>query len=115
MNYAEYKNVIDFLNLEFITIIVNLETEYEKIKNLDLIISADNAFKSLDKFIENIDYGLVNSYIIFWLDPNIFELKSYLILEDGDDLGNYSFMHEGTNNPKRQLVLDYSSFIKLIS
>lgn len=115
MTYEEYTKVIDFLCIEFLLVVINFETEYESFKNLDLITNADEVFEDLDEFYEGIDHDLIDTHVLFWLNPKTYELNSFLILEERDDLVNNTIMQDRVNTPKRQIVLDYSTFVNLIS
>lgn len=115
MTYEEYKNAIDFLCIEYIQVTVDLKTEYDNFKNLNLITNAEEAFEWLDEFSDDINHDIIDTHVMFWLDPMVFELKNVYVLEERENLENRVVMHDEINTPMRQISLDYSSFVKLTS
>lgn len=66
----------------------------------------------IDDFIEDAD--VKDDRVIFWLDIDSFKLLSYQILEKGDDIVG-STLIDSRDIVRNQIVLDFNSFIKLIS
>lgn len=111
MTYQEYKKVTEFLNIQSIQVVVKLGNEYQNFKNIDLIENYEEIFMEIDNFIDD---DVKDDRVIFWLDIDSFKLLSYQILEKGDDIVG-STLIDSRNIVRNQIVLDFDSFIKLIS
>ena len=113
MTYEDFRKVVETLNIQYIQVTLNLESEFSKFKDLDLIEDSDIVFEYIDQCKENCDTN--GWYVIFWLNPSQYKLESYLVLESGDDLIRNILIDPKTEKPKNQIALDYDAFIKLIS
>jgi hypothetical protein len=113
MTYTEFKNVVDTLDIKYIQVTVDLEKEFSKFKNIDLITGSEVVFEFFEEYIEI--KKPVGQFGIFWLEPNTYNLHSYLILESGEDIIRNTLIRPETSKTINQIALDYDTFITLIS
>ena len=113
MTYEDFRKVTETLNIKYIQVTVNLEEEFSKFKNIDLINDAEEVFEFFEEYIEN--KKPVGQYGIFWLEPNTYKLESYLILEPEEDIVRNTLIQPETYKAINQIALDYDAFITLIS
>lgn len=116
MTYDEFKKVVEFLDIKFIQVVVDVKTEYSKFQELDLFSEQSDIFKEIE---ETLNVGPEDTgAIAFWLDPNNdFKIEQYQDLDIHEDIASdYLF---GSNETKNwhinRIVLSYDAFIKLIS
>lgn len=115
MTYDEYKKVVEFLGIELVAVVVDLNTEFNNFKGLDLVIGAEDSFEEIDELIEASDFDVCKSYGIFWLNVNDYVLESYEVIEGVEELPNNTLFYPNVNTAKNQIILRYPNFIKLIS
>ncbi len=113
MTYEDFRKVVETLNIKYIQVTVNLEEEFSKFKNIGLITDEKEVFEFFDEYIEN--KKPVGHYGVFWLEPNTYELNSYLVLEPEEDIIRNSLIQQETYKAINQIALDYDAFITLIS
>lgn len=105
MTYEEFKKVVEFLDIKFVQVVINKREDYNKFKEIDLFSETPDIFEEIDDLIEGVGDKL---RLVFWLDTN----NSFRI-ELCQDL---NLSPEGYEDVLfNQLVLNYDSFIKLIS
>ncbi len=113
MTYEDFRKVVETLNIKYIQVTVNLEEEFSKFKNIDLITDAEVVFEFFEEYIEN--KKPVGHYGVFWLEPNTYKLESYLVLEPEEDVVRNTLIQPETYKAINQISLDYDSFVELIS
>lgn len=115
MTYANYKDVVEFLNIQFLQVIVKLDTEYQNFKELDIIENGSKIFEEIDELLEGVNPEYFKgSNVSFWIDVNNYSLDSYQVLENGDGIVS-STLIDSRNIVKNQIVINYDTFIQLIS
>ena len=115
MTYANYKDVVEFLNIQFLQVIVKLDTEYQNFKKLDIIENCSKIFGDIDELIDGEDpEHFKGSNVSFWIDVNNYLLDSYQVLENNEGVVG-STLIDSRNIVKNQIVIDFDTFVQLIS
>lgn len=110
MTYEEFKKVVEFLDIKFVQVVVDIETEYSKFQELDLFSDQESKFKQHD-FYKSIAKGLTK-YTIWTLDlNNDFDILDYRDIADEDSIP-ISMDDLASNN---RIILRFDKFIDLIS
>lgn len=116
MTYEEFKKVVKFLDIKFVQVVVDIETEYSKFQELDLFSDQSDIFEEIE---DTLNVGPEDGgAIIFWLDPdNDLKIEKYRELDLNEDFSSdYLFGNSETEIWHiNRIVLNYDAFIKLIS
>lgn len=116
MTYEEFKKVVEFLDIKFVQVVVDIKTEYSKFQDLDLFSEQSDIFEEIE---ETLNVGPEDTgAIAFWLDPyNDFKIERYQDLDILEDFSSdYLFgCNETKNWHINRIVLGYDKFIDLIS
>ena len=115
ITYEEYKRVVEFLGIELIAVVLDLNSEFDNFKGLDLVLGAEDSFEEIEEYIDACDFDICKIHGVFWLNVNDYTLDSYEIIEGVEEISHNSLFYPNTNTAMNQIVLRYPNFIKLIS